>query len=175
MTLDIHKMTVHFKQDPRPRLQGLHDNLIGNILKKVSLVQWRIKGNSTYPLELLVRQANTILYAHFVAHTTLLAQDGDALDFDTLLDDAGRMAANRDGGSLHTSPGTDPAAPANDGVQNASVVADLSIFENDRVLHTGTGPNDDARTDGDVGPELGRGVNFSGRVDVDWGNDGGGG
>lgn len=44
---------------------------------------------STYPLQLLVWQADAVLHAHFVAYSALLAQDGDALDLDAVLDDAG--------------------------------------------------------------------------------------
>jgi hypothetical protein len=43
----------------------------------------------TYPLQLLVRQADTVLNADLVADTTVLAQDGNALDLDTVLHNAG--------------------------------------------------------------------------------------
>jgi hypothetical protein len=68
----------------------------------------------TYPFELLVGKADTVLHAHLIANAALLAQDGDALYLDTLLDNAGGVAADGDRSTLHTSPGAYPAAPPDD-------------------------------------------------------------
>lgn len=53
------------------------------------------KKKETYPLQLLVWQADAVLHADLVANTAVLAQDGDALDLDAVLDDAGGVAAGR--------------------------------------------------------------------------------
>lgn len=85
------------------------------------------------------------------------------------------MAAHGDGCTLHASPGTDTAAPADNRVHDASVVADLRVFKDNRVLDTGTGANDDTWADRDVRTELGSGVDRGSGVDVDRRHDGGGG
>lgn len=129
----------------------------------------------TYPLKLLVRKTHAVLHADLIANTTLLTKNGDALHLDTLLDNAGRVAAHGDGSALHASPGTDTAAPADNGVHDASVVADLGILKDNRVLDTGTGADHDTWADGDVRAELGGGVDRGSGVDVDRRHDGGGG
>jgi hypothetical protein len=130
---------------------------------------------TTYPLELLVRQTHAILHADLITDATLLAEDRDALHLDTLLDNAGGVAAHGDGCALHTSPGTDTAAPADDRVHDAGVVADLGVLKDNRVLDTSTGTDHDTRADRNVRTELGGGVDGGGGVDVDRGNDSGGG
>ena len=83
------------------------------------------------------------------------------------------MAAHGDGCTFHASPGTDTAAPADDRVHDAGVVADLGVLKNNGVFDTGTGADDDTWADRDVRTELGGGVNGGGGVDVDRRNDGG--
>ena len=124
----------------------------------------------TYPLQLLVRKADTVLHPHLIADAAVLAEDGDALDLDAVLDDAGRVAANGSERTLNTSPGTDTAAPADDRVQHAGVVLDLRVFEDDTLLDTGASTDDDAGPDAHVGTELGGGVNLGGGVDEDRGD-----
>ena len=63
--------------------------------------------SKTYPLELLVGQTDAVLDTNFVLDTTILAENRDALYFDTVLDDALGMAANRCWGTLDTSPSSD--------------------------------------------------------------------
>jgi hypothetical protein len=70
----------------------------------------------TYPLQLLVRQTNAVLYAHLVTNATLLTENSDALHLDTILVDAGGVAIGRGGSSLDAGPGPDAAAPADDGI-----------------------------------------------------------
>lgn len=129
--------------------------------------------NNTYPLQLLVRQTHAVLHADLITNTTLLAKNGDALHLDTLLDNAGRVAGQGDGCALHASPGTDTAAPADDGVHDAGVMADLGVLKDDRVLDTGTGADHDTRADRDVRSKLGGGVDGGSGVDVDRRYDGG--
>lgn len=76
-SLDIDKMRVVFfgrrnSFQIRERCGRLHDNLIGDI-----------------SLELLVRKANTVLYADLVTDTTFLTQNSDALDFNALFNNTG--------------------------------------------------------------------------------------
>lgn len=125
----------------------------------------------TYSLQLLIRQADTVLHAHLVANAAVLAQDGDALDLDTVLDDAGGVAADRGRGTLDTSPGTDAAAPADDGVEDTRIVLDLGVLEHNALLDTGTSANGDTGSDANVGAELGGRVDVGGRVDEDGGHD----
>jgi hypothetical protein len=121
----------------------------------------------TYPLQLLVRQADTVLHADLITDTAVLTQDGNALDLDTVLDDAGRMATDGCRGTLNTGPGANAAAPANDGIENASVVLDLRVLKDDTLLDTSTGANVHTGTDAHVRTELGGGVDFGGRVNED--------
>ena len=80
---------------------------------------------TTYPLQLLVGKADTVLHSYFICHCALLAQDCDALQFYTVLDHAGAEFAHRGGCALDSRPSADAAAPANDRVQYAGVVLDL--------------------------------------------------
>lgn len=104
--------------------------------------------------------------------TTLFAQNGGRLDLDAVLDDTGGVAGHRHGRTLDTGPGTDLAAPAHNRVHDAGVVLDLSILQDDRLLHADTASNGSARTDRHVGAKLrsgvdvGGGVNEYGRDDV---------
>lgn len=132
---------------------------------------WKLTFGETYPLQLLVRQADTVLNTDLVADTTVLAQDSNALDLDAVLDDAGGMAADGGRGTLNTSPGTDAATPSDDRVENTSVMLDLRVLEHDTLLDTGTSTNSDARSNAHVRTELGSRVNFGGRVNEDRGND----
>lgn len=129
----------------------------------------------TYPLQLLVRQADAVLHADLVTNAALLAENGDALHLDALFDYAGGVAADGNGSTLDTSPGADAAAPTNDGVHHTSIVADLGVFQDDGVLDTGTSTDHNSGANGDVGAKLGGGVDGSSRVDVDRGHDGSGG
>lgn len=131
--------------------------------------------NPTHPLQLLVRQAHAVLHAHLVADTAVLAQDGDALHLDAVLDDARAVAGDGRRGALDTCPGTDLAVPAHDGVHDACVVLDLRVLEDDGLLDTHAGADDAASADGDVGSDLGGRVDLCGGVDVDGGDDVGGG
>lgn len=136
----------------------------------------QLRGLScTHPLQLLVRQANTVLHANLVADTALLAQDGHRLDLDAVLDDAGGVAGQRQWRALDTGPGADLAAPADDRVHNAGIVLDLGVLQDDRLLDTGATTDSGPRADGDVGAELGRGVDVGRGVDEHRGNDVGGG
>ena len=49
----------------------------------------------TYTLQLFIRQTDTVLHSHFIAHTALLAQYRDALHLDSILDDACGVATGR--------------------------------------------------------------------------------
>lgn len=69
--------------------------------------------------------------------------------------------------TLDTGPGTHAAVPADDGVQDTSVVLDLGILQHNRLLDTGTSAHDGAGTDAHVGTQLGGGVNAGRGVDVD--------
>lgn len=129
-------------------------------------------GGVTYALQFLKWQAHTVLYPYFVTHGTFLAQDGDALNLDAVLDNAGRVAASGDRGALNTGPGTDAAAPANDRVHHACIVLDLGVFQHDRVLNTSACAHDHTGSNGNVGTQLRCGVHRCGGVDVDWGHDG---
>ena len=81
------------------------------------------------------------------------------------------MAADGSRGTLNTSPSTDAATPANNGVENTGVVLDLRVLENDTLLDTGTGANNDAGSNAHVGAELGGRVDCGGRVNEDRRND----
>src|SRR5690606_30587327 len=124
----------------------------------------------THPLQLLIRQAHAVLHTDLVADHTVLPEDGDALDLDAVLDDAGGVAADGSGRALHTGPGTDAAAPADDGVEDTGVVLDLGVLEDNGLLDACASPNDGARADAHVGTQLGRGVDLGGRVDEDGGH-----
>lgn len=128
----------------------LHDNLIRNI-----------------PLQLLVRQADAVLYSHLIAHTAVLTQNRDALDLDPVLHDARRVAPDWRWCTLHSCPGADSAAPADDGVEHACVVLDFAVLQDDGLLHTGSCSNDSPGSNRDVGAELGGGMDLSGGVDED--------
>lgn len=128
----------------------LHDDLIGDVA-----------------LQLLVRQANTVLDTDLVADGTLLAQDRNALDLDAVLDDAGGVAGDRGRGALDTGPGADPTVPADDGVQDTSVVLDLGVLEHDGLFDTGARADDRLGTDRDVGAEFRGRIDGGGRVDED--------
>lgn len=126
----------------------------------------------TYPLQLLVWQADTILHAHLVVDTALLTQNGYSLHLDAILDYARGMAVRRRWRALHTGPCTDLAAPTHDGVQNAGIMLNFGVLQNDRLFHTSTTTDSGARPDGYVGAQLGgridvcSGVNEDGRDDV---------
>lgn len=116
----------------------LHDNLVGNIT-----------------LQLLVGQADTILHADLVTHSAFLAEDRNALDLDPVLDDAGRVAADWSGRAFDASPRSNAAVPANNGVENAGIMLDFCILQDDGVFDSGTCADDCFRSNRDVGPQLG--------------------
>lgn len=132
-----------------------------SIITRTTTAAWE----GTHPLQLLVRQADTVLHADLVAHAALLAQDGDRLDLDAVLDDAGGVAGQGQRGALDTCPGANLAAPADDRVHDACVVLDLGVLEDDGLLDAGATADGGAGPDRDVGAELG------GRVDVGRGVD----
>lgn len=154
----------------------LHDNLVGDVLGILlaSCFEMMWMDGVTYALQFLKRQAHTVLYPHLVTHGTLLAQDGDALDLDAVLDNAGRVAARGDRGTLNTGPGTNAAAPADDRVHHACIVLDFGVFQHDRVLDTSACAHDHTGSNGNVGAQLRCRVHCCGGVDVDWGHDGSG-
>jgi len=110
------------------------------------------------------------LHADFITNSTLLAKNGDSLDLDTILDDAGCVAGHRCRGTFHTGPGANSAVPANDGIQHASVVLDLGVLQYNGLLDAHTSTDGRTRTDRHVRAELGGGVDLRGRVDEDWGD-----
>lgn len=132
----------------------LHDDLVGDVA-----------------LELLVGQADAVLDPNLVADGTVLAQDGDALDLDAVLDDARRVVGDGQSGAFDTGPCTDLAVPPDDGVHDAGVVLDLAVLEDDGLLDAHASADGDARADGDVGAKLGGGIDVGAGVDVDRGDD----
>lgn len=48
----------------------------------------------TYPLQLLVWQADAVLHMNLITNAAVLAKDRNALHLDTILDNAGRVAAS---------------------------------------------------------------------------------
>ena len=110
------------------------------------------------------------MHADFITNSTLLAKNGDGLDLDTILDDAGCVAGHRCRGALHTGPGTNSAVPANDGIQHASVVLDLRVLQHNGLLDAHTSTDGRTRADRHVRAKLGGGVDLRGRVDEDRGD-----
>lgn len=127
--------------------------------------------NTTHPLQLLVRQAHAVLHAHLIPNTTVLSEDGNALDLNTVLNDASAVVGNGRRGALDTGPGADLAVPAHDGVHDARIVLDFRVLKHNGFLHADTGADDAASADRHVGADLGGGVNLRGGVDVDGGED----
>src|SRR3569833_894626 len=101
---------------------------------KQSLQPW-----DAYPLQLHERQADAVLHADLVAHPALFAQDGDGLNLDAVLGDAGVVAGDGGGRALDAGPGADTAVPADDGEQDAGVVLDLRVLQHDVLLDAGAG------------------------------------
>ena len=120
---------------------SLHDDFVRDILrvgrsvKSPRCTEPRMGTGKTYPLQLLVRQTNTVLHAdlpshprlayadikhltvflsYLVPHATLFTKDRDTLDFDPVLDNARCVAADRSRRALNPSPGTYTAMPSND-------------------------------------------------------------
>ena len=116
-------------------------------------VAFLVRFSLTHPLQLLERQAHAVLHPHLVGYRALLAQDGDALHLYSVLDHAGAKLADGCRSTLDTCPRADAAAPADDGVQYASIMLDLGIFEHDSFLDTSAGA--DHRTRAAPGPALG--------------------
>lgn len=67
---------------------------------------------NAYPLELFIGQADAVLHPYFVIHATFFAQNGDSLDSDPVLDNAGSVLLNRNRRALDTSPRANAAVPA---------------------------------------------------------------
>ena len=105
-----------------------HYYFIGDVLKYVSSCS-QAWDQVAYPLQLLERKTDTVLHANFITNTALLAQDRDALDLDTILDNAGRVASSWGWCSFYTSPCTDSAIPSNDRIENACIMLDLRVFQ----------------------------------------------
>lgn len=131
-----------------------HDDLITNIA-----------------LQLLIRQTDAVLHPHLIPDAAVLAQDGDALHLDAVLDDARRVAADGGGRALDARPRAHAAVPADDAVQHAGVVLDLGVLEHDGLLDADAGADDGAGADGDVGAEFGGRVDVGRGVDEDGGDD----
>lgn len=152
-------------------IESSHDDFVRYILLNISLVQ-RVSAKSrgcfrTYPLQLLIRQAHAILHPHFVSHATILAQNGNALHLDAVLDNARGVTSHRSGSPFDSSPCTNTAVPSDDRIQHTGVVLDLRVLENNGFLDTDTRSDDHARTDGDVGPQFRRRVHLSAAIDKD--------
>src|SRR2546421_6365597 len=95
----------------------------------------------TYPFQLLEWQTDAILYSNLVPNTTLFPENRNALNLDSILDDAGVVAVHRSRSTLYTSPSTYLAVPTHNGVKNAGIMLDLRILEYDRFLDTHSGSN----------------------------------
>lgn len=106
-----------------------------------------MEETSAYPLQLLVRQANTVLYSNFIANPAILTEDCDTLDFDAILHNTGGVTTDGSWGTFDTRPSADTAAPTNDGVEDTCVVLDLDVLEDNRLLDTDTWTNDYTRPD----------------------------
>ena len=95
----------------------------------------------TYSLQLLVWQADTVLHLHFIAHTTLLSNDCDTLNLDTVFDNARAVGCDWRWGAFNSSPRANFATPSDNGVEDAGVMFNLDIFQNDRFFDTYAGSN----------------------------------
>lgn len=80
------------------------------------------------------------------------------------------MAAGGERSALNTCPSTDPAAPADDRVEDAGIVLDLGVLEDNTLLDAGASANGDTGTNAHVGAQLGGGVDIGGGVDEDRGH-----
>lgn len=99
--------------------------------------------------------------------TTFLAQDGDSLYLEPVLDDAGGVAGHRHGAALDTRPCAHAAVPAHDGVHDTGVVLDLGILQHNGLLDAGAAADGGAGANGNIGPQLRGGVNGGAGVDKD--------
>lgn len=151
------------------RSESSHDDFVRYILLNISLVQREcdMRGLQAYPLQLLIRQAHAILHPHLIPHATVLAQNGDALHLDAVLDNARGVTAHRSGSPFDSSPCTNAAVPSDDRIQHTGVVLDLRVLENNGFLDTDTRSDDHPRTDGDIGPQFRRRVHLSAAIDKD--------
>lgn len=102
---------------------------------------------------------------------TFLAENGDALNLDAILDDASGMAAHRRWGAFDAGPSSNTTVPADDCVKDTGVMLDLGFLQNDGLLDTDTGADDGFGSNGHIRAELSGRVDCSGRVDEDWWND----
>lgn len=80
------------------------------------------------------------------------------------------MAADGERSALNTCPSTNPAAPADDGVEDAGIVLDLGVLEDNTLLDAGASANGDTGANAHVGAQLGGGVDVGGGVDEDRGH-----
>ncbi len=118
-------------------------------------------------LQLLIRQTNAILHTNLITDTTLLAQDGDTLYFDPVLDDRRAVAGHRCGRAFNARPGSNTTIPPDDRVQDTGVVFDLRLIQHDGFLDAHARADDGLRADGDVGAEFRGRVDLRGGVDED--------
>lgn len=133
-----------------------------------------INEHETYPLQLFIWQADTVLHTHLIGNASVLAENGDALHLDSVLDYALSVAVDRHRSSLDTGPCANPGVPAYNAVENARVMLDLDILEDDTLLDTNACTDDCIGANGNVGTNLRRRVNLCRGVDEYWGNDIGG-
>src|SRR5437773_1354725 len=82
-------------------LQSHHDLVCRLLLEKKKLHDELIRHIA---LQLLIRQTDAILHAHLITHAALLAQNRDALHFDSVLDDRCVVAVERGGRAVDSGP-----------------------------------------------------------------------
>ncbi|KAB8346057.1 hypothetical protein FH972_023109 [Carpinus fangiana] len=126
-----------------------------NYLDCSTLKASRCLQDTVESMRFLIRQTHAILHLDLVAHAALLAQDGDALHLDAVLYDARVVVCDGRGCALDARPGAHAAAPTDDAVQYAGIVADLDVFEDDALLDAHARANDGPGSDADVRPDLG--------------------
>ncbi len=80
----------------------------------------------------------------------LVGQDASSVHVD-LVTDCNIVAEHAD--VLQARPFADGGVPANDGALDPGVILDLGICKQDTSLQTDTIPNNDAWTNGDIGPD----------------------
>ena len=131
----------------------------------------RESKEDTCPLQLLIGQADAILHPHFVTDAAILAENGDALHLDPVLDNARRVTTDGRRRPLDPGPSPHAAVPPDDRIQHARVVFDLGVFQDDRLLDADTGADDGAGTDRDVRTKFGARIDVGCGVDEHWRQD----
>lgn len=104
-------------------------------------------------LELLVWEHNAVADDGLVLNGDLLAQDRHALDLEPVLSHS-RAVVCTWRRALHARPTAHLRIPANNRVQNAGVLLDVHVVQNDRVPDAGALANNDIGSDRDVGSKL---------------------